>query len=435
MSRWKPALVIIVVLALGLLGWRLLHKPAAATRGAEAPIPVTAVLVEQRNVPVYLDALGTVQALNTVTVRPQVGGQLMAIEFKEGQEVRKGDVIARIDPRTYQAALDQALAKQKQDEAQVSASRSTLRRYEDLIKQHFIAAQDLENQRQTVSQQESLIAADAAAVETARIQLGYTTVRAPIDGLTGIRMVDVGNIVQANDATGIVTLTQTHPINVLFTLPEQNLDLVRGYGDDDGQLSVIAMDRVDSHVLADDGVLAVIDNQIDTTTGTFRLKSEFPNAKNGLWPGQFVNVRLKVNTVQGGLVIPTQAVQRGPEGDYVYVVAAADAPPAGADPAPAGGKSGPGDKSGPAGARSSGTHAPAQTVRMQPVKVGGEAGDSHVLISSGLAEGDQVVTEGQFRLKPGARVTALKPGEAPPPPSAEELSAAKPGQGGGRRGR
>ena len=433
MSRWKTALVIIVASLLSLLGWRQLHKPAASTRAVAAPIPVTAVDVEQRNVPVYLDALGTVQALNTVTVRPQVGGQLVAIEFREGQEVRKGDVIARIDPRSYQAALDQALAKQKQDEAQVSASRSTLRRYEDLIKQHFIAAQDLENQRQTVSQQESLIAADAAAVETARIQLGYTTVRAPIDGLTGIRTVDVGNIVQANDATGIVTLTQTHPINVLFTLPEQNLDLVRGYGED--ELSVIAMDRVDSHVIADDGALRVIDNQIDTSTGTFRLKSEFPNAKNVLWPGQFVNVRLRVNTVQGGLVIPTQAVQRGPDGDYVYVVAAADAPPAGADPASASGKSGADAKPGSAGARSGGAHAPAQTVRMQPVKVGGEAGDSHVLISSGLAAGDRVVTEGQFRLKPGARVIALKPGEAPPPPSAEELSAAKNTAGGGRRGR
>lgn len=422
MSRWKTALVIIVLLAVGLLGWRMLKKPAAAVRTSEAPIPVTVVPVERRNVPVYLDALGTVQALNTVTVRPQVGGQLVSIEFKEGQEVKKGDVIARIDPRTYQAALDQALAKQKQDEAQVSASRSTLRRYEDLIKQHFVAAQDLENQRQTVRQQESLIAADAAAVETARIQLNYTTVRAPIDGLTGIRLVDVGNIVQANDATGIVTLTETHPINVLFTLPEQNLDLVRGYSRSDDQLKVIAMDRIDSHVLAEDGVLRVIDNQIDTTTGTFRLKSEFPNEKNDLWPGQFVNVRLKVNTVEGGLVIPTQAVQRGPEGDYVYVVAAGDSAPT--DAAPTGAK--PGGKA---------DTSSAQTVKMQPVKIGGEADDNHVLVASGLAEGEQVVTEGQFRLKPGARVNALKPGEAPPPPSAEELNAAKKTPGGGRRGR
>lgn len=431
MSRWKIALVVVALLVAGALAWRFLQRPDPSAKPAtDAPIPVTAVTVEQRDVPIYLTALGTVQALNTVTVRPQVGGQLISLDFEEGAEVEKGAVIARIDPRSYQAALDQAIAKQKQDEAQLRASRSTLKRYEELIEKNFVSAQDLENQRQTVRQQEALIAADAAAVDTARIQFDYTTVRAPISGIAGIRQVDVGNILQANDANGIVTITQVHPINVVFTLPEQDLTLVRG-GAGGEPLPVTAMDRVDSHVVADDGRLTVIANQIDTSTGTFQLKSEFPNADNALWPGQFVNVRLGVRTVRDGLVVPTEAVQRGPDGSYVYLVVPATTKSADARPsAPA---SGAGKRAANANAAGSAAAQAGDIVQLQPVEVGAEADATHVLVTNGLSAGDRIVTAGQFRLKPGARVTPLAPGETLPPPTAEEVSkAAQPAR---RRGR
>jgi multidrug efflux system membrane fusion protein len=410
MSRWKWALIVVAIVLVGIIAWRLLAERGKAGMGArggagagnEAPVPVTVVAVEQKDVPLYLKALGTVQALNTVTVGAQVAGQLKAIGFKEGQELKAGDLIAEIDPRTYEAALDQALAKKKQDEAQLSASRSTLQRYEDLIKQHFVAAQDLENQRQLVRQQEALVAADTAAAASARTELGYTRITAPIDGVAGIRLVDVGNLVSANSGSGIVVLTQVHPINVIFSLPEQNLDLVRATDAND-PLPVTALDRADSHPIAE-GVLKVIDNQIDTTTGTFKLKAEFANEKNVLWPGQFVNVRVRVRTVANGLVVPTTAVQRNTEGSYAYVVKADD------------------------------------TVAMTPLTLGEEAGENLILVTSGLKPGDKVVTEGQFRLKPGSKVEPLAPGEAAPPTSAAELDKLKqqspdqPQRGGRRRG-
>ncbi|HKE46974.1 MAG TPA: efflux RND transporter periplasmic adaptor subunit [Rhodanobacteraceae bacterium] len=407
MSRWKWALVAAAVVLAGVIGWRLVaQRQTAAMRGQganDAPVPVTVVPVEQKDVPVYLSALGTVQALNTVTVNAQVSGQLKSINFREGQEVKTGDLIAEIDPRTFQAALDQAVAKKKQDEAQLTASRSTLARYEELIKKNFVAAQDLENQHQLVRQQEALVAADDAAITTAKTQLGYTRITAPIDGIAGIRQVDVGNLVTANTGNGLVVLTQVHPINVIFNLPEQNLELVRTTDAND-PLPVSALDRNDAHTIAD-GSLKVIDNQIDTTTGTFKLKAEFANEKNALWPGQFVNVRVQVKTVTGGLVVPATAVQRGPDGSYAYVVQ------------------------------------PDSTVAMTPLKLGNEAADNTILVTSGLKAGDKVVTEGQFRLKPGSKVQALAPGEAAPPTSAaelEKLKAQNPQQqqqrGGRRRG-
>jgi multidrug efflux system membrane fusion protein len=401
MSRWKIALLLVVVIVIAVLGWRWL-RPAAGGPGqgpgkeqATAPVPVTVVEATTQDVPVHLDALGTVQALNTVAVAAQVSGQLKALHFEEGAAIAKGDLIAEIDPRTYQAALDQALASRAQHLAQLSASRSTLKRYEELSQKNFVSAQDLENQRQTVRQQEAQIAADDAAISSARTSLGYTRITAPIDGIAGIRQVDVGNLLQANAGT-IVVLTQVQPINVMYTLPAQDLDSVRK-ARAAGAVPVTALDRSDSHAVASDGVLAVVDNQIDTSTGTFRLKAEFPNADKALWPGAFVNVRMQVRTVEDGLVVPTQAVQRGPDGDYVYLLEAGD------------------------------------SVKMQPVSVAGEVDASHVMIASGLAAGDKVVTEGQFRLKPGARVTPMAPGEVPKAPSAEEIrKAAQPGQ---RRGR
>ncbi len=401
MSRfWKIALIVLAVLVVAVVGFRLLHKPAgsaasgAGKEGGDAtPVPVTVVPVVRQNVPVYLTALGTVQALNTITVNPQVSGLLLSLNFTEGQPVKKGEVLAQIDPRTFQASYDQALGKRSQDEALLATARSNYDRSQDPKYSQYVAKIDQVTQKNTVAQYQAAVAADDAAIRDAKVQLDYTRIHSPIDGLAGIRGVDPGNVVSTS--TAIVTLTQLHPIYVMFSLPEQNLDLVRKAALGATPLQVTALDRVDAHPIASDGVLKVIDNQIDTTTGTFRLKSEFPNSKNELWPGQFVNVRLLVNTVDGGLVIPAQAVQRGPDGDYVYQVQADS------------------------------------TVKMQPVLVAGEVGDSHVMIGSGLKVGEQVVTEGQFRLKPGSKVNALKPGQVPAAPTAAQLDKAKKDSKGG----
>ncbi|TAL98831.1 MAG: efflux RND transporter periplasmic adaptor subunit [Rhodanobacter sp.] len=404
MSRfWKIALVVLAVVIVAIVGIRVLHKPAGAASQASGngkdgdtpPVPVTVVPVVKQNVPVYLTALGTVQALNTVTVVPQVGGLLLSINFKEGQPVTKGQLLAQIDPRTFQASYDQAVGRRNQDQSLLATARSNYQRSQDPKYSQYVAKINLVTQKNTVTQYEAAVAADDAAIRDAKVQLDYTHIRSPIDGLAGIRAVDPGNVVTTS--TPIVTLTQLHPINVMFTLPEQNLDMVRRAAQGDQPLQVTALDRVDAHPIASGGVLKVIDNQIDTSTGTFRLKSEFNNEHNELWPGQFVNVQLLVNTVDGGLVIPSQAVQRGPDGDYVYQVQ--------------------GDN----------------TVKMQPIVVAGEVGDSHVMVGSGLKVGEQVVTEGQFRLKPGSKVNPLKPGEVPAAPTAAELQKAKKDNAGGRR--
>ena len=396
MSRfWKIALIVLAVVIVAIVGVRLLHKPAGTASqgggqgkdGDTPPVPVTVVPVVKQNVPVYLTALGTVQALNTVTVIPQVGGQLLSINFKEGQPVTKDQVLAQIDPRTFQASYDQAVGRRNQDQSLLATARSNYERSQDPKYSQYVAKINLVTQKNTVVQYQAAVAADEAAIRDAKVQLDYTQIRSPIDGLAGIRAVDPGNVV--NTSTPIVTLTQLHPINVMFTLPEQNLDMVRRAAQGAEPLQVTALDRVDAHPIASGGELKVIDNQIDTGTGTFRLKSEFSNEKNELWPGQFVNVQLLVNTVDGGLVIPSQAVQRGPDGDYVYQVQ--------------------GDN----------------TVKMQPIVVAGEVGDSHVMIGSGLKVGEQVVTEGQFRLKPGSKVNPLKPGEVPAAPTAAEMQKAK----------
>ena len=414
MSRfWKIALIVIAVLVVAAVGVRLLHKPASrpgAQAGAQAgasgekkgapgekeadPVPVTVEPVSVQNVPVYLTALGTVQALNTVTVSPQIGGLLMKLNFTEGQEVHKGEVLAEIDPRSLQATYDQAMARKRQDAAQLATARSNLARSKDLAPQGYISKQDLDTLRNTVSQYEATVAADEASISDAKVQLGYTKVIAPITGLAGIRGVDPGNVVTTTSS--IVTLTEVHPINVIFPLPEQNVELVRTAQGRGEPLEVAALDSTGNKVIAGQGVLKVINNQIDTSTGTFQLKAEFPNTENVLFPGQFVNVRMKVNTVQNGLVIPSQAVQRGPDGDYVYQLQSDN------------------------------------TVKMQPVTLGQEVGDSHAMVTQGLKNGDTVVTEGQFRLKPGSKVKPLKPGEVPAAPTAAELQKSKQDNKGGR---
>ena len=395
MSRWKIVAIIVVVLVVAIIGYRIVHRPTGFQRGKgqDAPIPVTVLPATRENVPVYLTALGTVSALNTVTVVPQVAGQLVSVNFKEGKEIKKGDVIAQIDPRTYRAAVEQAQGKLAQDQALLSAAKYLASSYENLGKKQYVAAQTLQAQEQTVRQYQAAVLADKAALDSARVQLGYTTIRAPINGVAGLRLVDVGNIVGPTTSGGIVVLTQIHPISVLFNLPQQNIEAVRD-GMTKGALQVAALDRSNNTVIAT-GALKVINNQIDTSTSTFQLKAEFANPTDTLWPGQFVNVRLQLGTLHDALVVPAQAVQRGPDGDYVFAVQ------------------------------------PDNTVKMQPVTTGGEAGASQTVISKGLSAGVRVVTEGQFRLKQNSKVIPLAPGQVPPMP---KTVAAKARSGGGHRG-
>ncbi|WP_140726393.1 efflux RND transporter periplasmic adaptor subunit [Pseudomonas sp. Hp2] len=408
MSRfWKISLLVVAVVVVLAAGARMLRggpqgKPPGAPDASgdqnSAPVPVTAVAATTQDVPVYATALGTVKALNTATVTPQVGGQLLSINFKEGQEVKKGDLLAQIDPRTLQASYDEAAAAKRQNQAQLATARSNYARSSAPEYQPYVAKTDLDTLRNQVSQYEAAVAANDASMRAAQVQLQYTRITAPIDGIAGIRGVDVGNVVSTSST--IVTLTQIHPIYVSFNLPENQLQAVRD-GQAKAPLPVAALDRGDAHVISADGKLDVIDNTISSDSGTFAARAVFANADNALWPGQFVNVRLQLRTIPGGVVVPAQAVQRGPDGDYVYVVQ------------------------------------PDNTVRMQTVVQGVEVDDSHVQIASGLKAGDKVVTEGQFRLKPGSKVNALAPGETPAPPTEAELKAAQQKQGrgpGGRRG-
>lgn len=408
MSRfWKIVLLVVAVLVVAVVGMRLMGGkkgdaggPAAEGRqGGDpanaGPVPVTVIDAVRQDVPVYASALGTVAAMNTVTVSPQVGGQLISLNFKEGQEVKKGDLLAQIDPRTLQASYDEAAAAKRQNQAQLATARSNYQRSNSAEYRQYVAKTDLDTQRNQVAQFESAVAANEASMRAAQVQLQYTRVTAPISGIAGIRAVDAGNIVSAG--TALVTLTQIHPIHVVFNLPERQLPAVR-QAQAAGAVGIAALDRNDAHVLTDGGKLDVVDNQISSDSGTFRARALFDNEDNSLWPGQFVNVRMQLRTIAGGVVIPTQAVMRGPDGEYVYIVK------------------------------------PDSTVAMQTVKSGVEVGDSQVQITEGLKGGERVVSEGQFRLKPGAKVTALKPGETPAAPTEAELKAAQQQGGGGRRG-
>lgn len=402
MSRlWKIVLLVVAVLVIVVVGLRVMGgdkgKDGAAPgeRGQPAdagPVPVTVVDAVRQDVPVYASALGTVSAMNTVTVSPQIGGQLMSIDFREGQEVKQGDVLARIDPRTAQASYDEAAAAKRQNQAQLATARSNFQRSNSPQYQQFVARTELETLRNQVAQYESAVAANDASMRAAQVQLQYTKVTAPISGVAGIRAVDAGNVVSAG--TALVTLTQVQPIHVVFNLPERQLAEVRT-AQQAGAVQIAALDRTDAHVLSADGALDVVDNVISSDSGTFRARALFPNADKSLWPGQFVNVRLQLRTIGGGIVIPTQAVMRGPDGEYVYVVQQDS------------------------------------TVKMQTVRSGVEVGDSAVQVTEGLQGGERVVSEGQFRLKPGSKVTALKPGQTPAPPTEAELKAAQ--QGGNRR--
>ncbi|HYZ31270.1 MAG TPA: efflux RND transporter periplasmic adaptor subunit, partial [Crenalkalicoccus sp.] len=394
--RFRRLGTMLIVLALlggaGAAGWwwwgRQAATPAAERAagagrrgGGGAPVPVTVSAAQRQDVPITLDAIGTVQALNTITVRAQVDGQLVEVAFTEGQEVKAGDLLARIDQRTYQAALDQATAKKAQDEAMLANARLDLQRYTTLARSDGVSRQQADTQRATVAQNEAQVAADQAAIDNARALLSYTTIGAPIAGRLGLRLVDPGNLVRATDATGIVTITQVQPMGVVFTLPQQDLgrvlDALRR-----GPVPVTAVQQSASGPVSS-GTLLTLDNQVDPTTGTIKLKASFPNEDRRLWPGAFVTVHLQVDTVKDATTIPLVAVQRGPDGAYAFLLR------------------------------------PDRTVEQRPLTLG-PLTEQAAVVTKGLAVGDQVVTSGALRLSPGAQVALAGPppeGGAPQPPA------------------
>jgi membrane fusion protein, multidrug efflux system len=321
---------VLTILFVGVLAggaaWAIIGKsaPSQPRAGAQSesdePVPVLAAEANVADVPVYLDGVGTVRALNMVTVHTLVDGTLIAVNFREGQDVKAGDILARIDPRTYQAQLDQAVAKKALDEAQLANARLDLDRYTNLIKTNAATRQQLDTQRAMVAQLEAQVKLDQGAIDNAKTYLDYCTIVSPLNGRTGLRLVDQGNVVHAADLTGIVVVTQIQPIAVLFTLPQQLLPRVnKAFGT--GALAAEAT-ASDSKIVLDRGTLTVINNQVDPTTGTVQLKAEFPNLDLQLWPGQFVNVRLLIDTLQRVVTVSSAAIQRGPSGPFVYVVQA-----------------------------------------------------------------------------------------------------------------
>jgi multidrug efflux system membrane fusion protein len=357
--------------------WPGRSADTAQSHAQSGPVPVVVTTATQRDVPIYLDGLGTVQAFNTVTVKPMVDGPLTAVNFKEGQTVKVGDVLATIDARTYQAALDQAIAKKQQDAAQLANARIDLIRYQKLIAQSSTSAQLADTQKATVAQDEAQVAQDQAQIDNARTQLSYTTITSPIEGLAGIRQVDAGNIVHAADATGLVVITQMQPISVVFTLPQQTLPAV-AKAMRDGTPEVLAYSQGADPTpegLLDRGTLAVLDNQVDPTTGTIKLKATFPNSDSKLWPGGFVGMRLLVDVAKGATVVPPAAVQRGPRGPYVYVIGSDD------------------------------------TAIRRMVTVGHED-EAASIITHGVKPGDRVVIDGAARLTDGSHARIAEPADA-----------------------
>jgi multidrug efflux system membrane fusion protein len=387
-------LVLAIVLLAGASygGWRWMQaggdlealrrlNPMAQTQGqgkdqANAPrpapaVPVQAAAASRMDVPIYASGLGAIQAFNTVTVRSRVDGELQKVAFTEGQMVKQGDLLVQIDPRPFQAVLDGALAKKTQDEAQLANTKRDLARYTELASRDYASRQQVETQQSAVAQQSALLQADQATIDNARTQLSYTTIKAPISGKTGLRLVDQGNIVRASDPTGLVTIAQLQPIAALFTVAERYLNDVRKAAAA-GPVKIWALAQDAKTELAE-GSLTLVNNEVDQATGTIRLKATFANDQSTLWPGQFVNMRLLLETLPGALTVPSDAVMRGQQGLYVYRVKDDD------------------------------------TVEVRILKVGPMTGGI-VVVEDGLAAGDRVVTAGQYRLQAGTRVQVSGPG-------------------------
>ena len=340
--------------------------PAEASRGQPPAIPVSVAAAARRDVPIHLVGLGTVQATFTVGIHSQVDGKLQDVFFKEGQHVKKGDILAKIDPRLFQAALDAAKAKKAQDEAQLVSFQKDLARFQTLGVKGFETQQNLDQQQAKVDTSKASIAADEAAIETAQTQLDYTDIRASSDGRMGVRMVDPGNIVHASDAGSIAVLVQAQPAAVLFTLPAQTLDQVRE-AQKRGAVQVVAYDRDNRNPLST-GTLATVDNLIDPATASYKLKATFANQDEKLWPGEFVNARLLVDTISNALIVPDAAIQRGPDGLFVWALTEKN------------------------------------TATTKPVQVGPSV-DGMTIVTSGVNDGERVITYGQYKLRKDSPVS------------------------------
>jgi len=387
--RWLgTTIAVLLVAGLGALAWHLTHpaaaggRPGAAggpggARGGRAGPPATTVGVAaatRADIPVTIDALGTVTPSATVTVTPQVSGVLTKVAFQEGQMVKAGQLLATIDPRPFELALMQAQGQQVRDEAQLDAARVTLQRYQALLAQDSIARQDVDTQAALVKQLEGTVLGDKAAVGTARLNLTWSKITAPVAGRVGLRTVDVGNLVSAGGATGVAVITELAPIDVEFAVPQDRIPQVQQRIAGGATLQVTAFDRTRTQTL-DTGVFLSLNNQTDVSTGTVKAKARFANARNTLFPSQFVNVRVLADTVKGATVVPVTALRHGPNGDFVYVLAEAD-----------------------------------RTVSLRTVTQGLQTADA-VQITAGLQVGEKVITEGADRLKDGAKV--VLPGDAP----------------------
>jgi membrane fusion protein, multidrug efflux system len=366
---WWTLLIAAIVAAGGALYWY--HSGSGTDAGrpartARAAVPVTVAIAARRSVPIYLAGLGTVQPVMSVGIHSQVDGKLQEVLFTEGQHVKKGDVLARIDPRLFQAALDQAKAKKAQDDAQLIAAEKDLTRFKTLALKNFQTEQNVDLQQAKVDQLKASIDADAAAIESAQTQLDYTVITAPTDGRVGVRLVDPGNLVRASDAGSIASLVLSRPAAVMFTLPARALDGVR-QAMASGPVEVAAFDQ-DNRTLLGTGKLLLVDNAIDQATSTIKLKAMFPNEDERLWPGEFVNARLLLEVRRDVIAVPSAALQRGPQGLFIWVVT------------------------------------PDSTAVVRRIEIGPTT-DNSIIISAGLNEGDRVVTDGQYKLQPNAPVT------------------------------
>jgi multidrug efflux system membrane fusion protein len=367
----KYLIIAVFVFAAASAGWLYLNnnvKTVAPPPAARPSVPVVAQQVKSGDVPIYLSGIGTVYAFNTVVVRSQITGQIVSIDFKEGQQVKKGDLLAQIDPRPYQALIDQYTANKKRDQAQLANAKANLGRYTPLEEKGYATQQLVETQQAQVDQLEASVQADGAAIKAAEVQLSYTRLTSPIDGVTGIRQIDIGNIIYPTDVNGLVTATQIEPISVIFTLPEGDLPQIQEQLAK-SPLTVLAYSQ-DNRVKLGEGEFLLVNNQINQMTGTLQIKANFPNKDHKLWPGQLINARLLLETRHDGLTVAASAVQQGPEGPYAYVIS------------------------------------PDGVAEMQPVKVA-QISSGQALIDSGLTATDQVVVDGQYRLKPGDHVTIL----------------------------
>src|SRR3954466_10730059 len=353
-------------IALGSVRWKSAAQPAQPSPAPPA-VPVIAGTVLSHDVPIYLRGVGTVVAYNNVVVRSQVTGQIIKIAFKQGQTVHKGDLLAEIDPRPYQAQLDQATANRDRDQAQLVNAGANLSRYTSLASKGWATPQLVDTQKAQLGQLQAMVKSDEAVIEAARTNLSYTRLTSPVDGVTGIRQIDEGNIIHPTDPNGLVDVTQIQPISLIFSLPQTSFVAIQQQMER-GPLGVLAYNQDATQL--DQGRLDLIDNQIVQTTGTIRLRATFPNARHLLWPGELVNARLLLEARHNGLTIAASAIQQGPAGAFVWVIG------------------------------------PHETVQMRPVTVA-QTSDGVALIDSGLQAGEKAVVDGQYRLQAGARVEEL----------------------------